>query len=224
GSLDERFDEIFASGYSVSVFTNFRLQKLWAKRLAADAPPGKRWFGATAATGPRNPVPDVPADNTTEQLGVSGPWHERLPHFRPDHLPSSGRELQSEYLVPRHHAVAALHVVRALRGQLIPVLQVAELRTVAADELWLSPSYRRETAAFHFTWVDDAAAVLPIVRALERGLAPFHPRPHWGKVFDMSPESVGAEYERMPAFRELIREFDPHRKFSNSLVDKYVVG
>jgi xylitol oxidase len=221
-NLDEHFDEIFASGYSVSVFTDFRMNRLWCKRLAQDAPPGESPFGATAATEPRNPVPDVAADNTTDQLGLPGPWHERLPHFRPEHVPSSGAELQSEYLLPRRHAVVALRAVRVLRDQLTPVLQVAEVRTVAADDLWLSPCYRRDTVAFHFTWVDDTAAVLPVVRALEQGLAPFQQRPHWGKVFDLPPATVAHEYERMPAFLELMREYDPHGKFSNALVAKYL--
>jgi alditol oxidase len=221
-SLDEHFDEIFASGYSVSVFTDFRMNRLWSKRLAADEPPGERWFGAAAAREPRNPVPGVPADNTTEQLGVTGPWHQRLPHFRAEHVPSSGAELQSEYLLPRHQAVAALRAVRTVRDQLTPVLQVAEIRTVAADELWLSPSYRRDTVALHFTWIDDTPAVLPVVRALERALAPFEARPHWGKVFEMAPATVRAEYERMPDFGELMREYDPHGKFSNVLTDDYL--
>ena len=221
-SLDEHFDEIFASGYSVSVFTDFRMNRLWSKRLAADAPPPQHWFGAMAAPVPRNPVPGVPADNTTEQLGVPGPWHERLPHFRADHIPSSGAEQQSEYLLPRHHAVAALRAVRVLRDQFAPVLQVAEVRTVAADDLWLSPSYRRDTVGLHFTWIDDTPAVLPVVQAVEQQLAPFSPRPHWGKVFAMTPAAVCAQYERMPDFRELMGEYDPRGKFGNSLTDEYL--
>jgi xylitol oxidase len=223
-SLDEHFDEIFESGYSVSVFTDFRMNRLWCKRAAQDAAPGQTWFGATAAPEPRNPVPGVSALNTTQQLGVAGPWHERLPHFRLEHTPSSGAELQSEYLLPRHEAVAAVRELRTLREQLTPVLQVAEIRTVAADELWLSPSYRRDTVALHFTWVDDTPAVLPVVPALEQRLTPFDPRPHWGKVFEMPPATVRAQYEQMAAFRELMGDYDPLGKFSNALVDRYLTG
>jgi xylitol oxidase len=221
-SLDEHVEEIFASGYSVSVFTNFRVNRIWCKRLATDAPLGERMFGATAAPEQRNPVPGMSAANSTTQLGKPGPWHERLPHFRPEFTPSSGAELQSEYLLPRRHAVAALLEVRALREQITPVLLVAEIRTVAADALWLSPCHQRDTVGFHFTWVDDMPAVEPVVRAVEHRLAQYRPRPHWGKVFAIPPVVVRAEYERMPAFRELMREYDPHGKFRNALIDEYL--
>ncbi len=223
-TLDDQFEEIFASGYSVSVFTDFSTNRLWCKRLAADGTPGARWFGATAAAEARHPIPGMPAANTTEQLGAAGPWHERLPHFRADHTPSSGQELQSEYLLPRRHAVAALRAVRSVRDRVRPVLQIAEIRTVAADLLWLSPSYRRDTVALHFTWIDDMAAVLPVVRAVERQLAAFEPRPHWGKVFDLAAASVRAEYDQLAAFGDLIGEYDPDGKFGNVLVDEYVAG
>ena len=162
------------------------------------------------------------AANSTVQLGVPGPWHERLPHFRPEFTPSSGAELQSEYLLPRRHAVAAVRELRALRERVAPLLRIAEIRTVAADELWLSPSYHRDTVGFHFTWIDDTAAALPVVDAIEQCLAPFRPRPHWGKVFGMPPAVVDAEYARMPAFRELMREYDPHGKFRNAFLDEYL--
>ena len=221
--LDEQFDEIFASGYSISVFTDFRTNRIWCKRLATDPPPGEQMFGATAAPEQRNPVPGMSAANSTAQLGVPGPWHQRLPHFRPEFTPSSGAELQSEYLLPRRHAVAAVRELRALRERIAPPLQIAEIRTVAGDELWLSPSYHRDTVGFHFTWVDDTAAALPVVDAIEQCLAPFRPRPHWGKVFGIPPAVVESEYERMPAFRELIREYDPHGKFRNAFLDECLV-
>jgi xylitol oxidase len=125
--------------------------------------------------------------------------------------------------LPRRHAVAAVRELRALRERIAPLLQIAEIRTVAADELWLSPSYRRDTVGFHFTWVDDTAAVVPVVDAIEQSLAPFRPRPHWGKVFGMPPAVVDAEYERIPAFRELMREYDPHGKFRNAFLDECLV-
>jgi len=162
------------------------------------------------------------AANSTAQLGVVGPWHERLPHFRPAFVPSSGAELQSEYLLPRRHAVAALAELRNLRAQMDPVLQVAEVRTVAADELWLSPSYRRDTVAFHFTWVDEPAGVAAVVQAIEERLATFAPRPHWGKVFYLAPDVVAAQYERMSDFRALMLDCDPGGKFRNSFVDRFI--
>jgi hypothetical protein len=120
-------------------------------------------------------------DNCTQQLGVKGPWYERLPHFRLEFTPSAGDELQSEYLVPRERSVEALAAVGAIAERVAPVLQISELRTVAADELWLSPSYHRDSLAIHFTWIRDEAAVLPVVAAVEEALRPVQPRPHWGR-------------------------------------------
>ena len=209
--LDADFDAIFASGYSVSVFTDLGRNQLWCKRLAADPVPPLDWFGARPAAGPRNPVPGMPVQNATEQGGVPGPWHARLPHFRAEFTPSAGAELQSEYLLPRSHAVAALQAARELRDEITAVLQICELRTVAADELWLSPSYRRPTVGMHFTWVDDTAAVMPVVAAVEERLAPFEPRPHWGKVYLAS-----GRYERLADFTRLAQEFDPAGKFGQT--------
>ena len=209
--LDADFDAIFASGYSVSVFTDLGRNQLWCKRLAADPVPPRDWFGAGPAAGPRNPVPGMPVQNATEQGGVPGPWHARLPHFRAEFTPSAGAELQSEYLLPRSHAVAALQAARELRDEITAVLQICELRTVAADELWLSPSYRRPTVGVHFTWVDDTAAVMPVVAAVEERLAPFEPRPHWGKVYLAS-----GRYERLADFTRLAQEFDPAGKFGQT--------
>jgi xylitol oxidase len=209
--LDAEFEAIFASGYSVSVFTDMHRNWLWCKRPASDAAPPPGWFGARAADGPRHPIPGMPVQNCTEQGGVPGPWHARLPHFRAEFTPSAGAELQTEYLLPRSHAVAALQAVRELRDQITAVLQISEIRTVAADELWLSPSYGRPTVGVHFTWVDDTAAVAPVIAAVEERLAPFEPRPHWGKVHTMT-----GKYERLADFERLAHELDPDGKFGRA--------
>lgn len=160
-----------------------------------------------------------PAVNCTEQFGVPGPWHERLPHFRAEFTPSSGNELQSEYLLARHgDATEALYAIDGIRQTVAPVLQVCEVRTVAADEQWLSPSYGRDTVALHFTWVEDTAAVLPVVRAVEAALEPFEPRPHWGKVFEMPADVIRGRYPRIDDFTALARVLDPAGKFTNAFV------
>jgi xylitol oxidase len=231
--LDDHFTEIMASGYSVSLFTDWRaprLTQLWIKSLVdvnpdavattsvTPAPPitDEPWFTATPAPAARNPVPGVSADSCTEQLGVAGPWFERLPHFRPDCTPSAGDELQSEYLLPAEHAVPALHALRRIADRIAAAVRVCEVRRVAADDQWLSMAYRQDSVAFHFTWILDPAAVLPVVTDIERQLEPFGPRPHWGKIFTTQAADLHDRYDRLPGFLELAASYDPAGKFRNA--------
>jgi xylitol oxidase len=221
-AVEESIEEIFASAYSVSLFTNWRdssVQQLWLKDRV-DAPrlgeAPQRWLGATLAGDPRHPVPGMPVENCTQQLGISGPWPGRLPHFRMEFTPSSGAELQTEYLLPREHAVAALAAVGSIREQVGPLVQISEIRTVARDDLWLSPSYERDTVGIHFTWVPDVAAVLSVLSVVEDALEPFEPRPHWGKLFTTGAETLSKRYEKYGDFTDLMQSFDPTGKFRNA--------
>lgn len=212
------FEAVTSAAYSVSLFTDWRgprFNQVWLKQRG-DTAVGFPW--AAPASEPHHPVPGMPGINCTQQLGVPGPWHERLPHFRAEFTPSSGAELQSEYLLPREHALAALHALDSIRDDLAPVLQVCEVRTVAADTQWLSPAHGRDTVAFHFTWVPDAAAVLPVVARVEERLAAFAPRPHWGKVFSADPAELGARYPHATDFAALAQRLDPQGKFHNTFV------
>jgi xylitol oxidase len=169
-------------------------------------------------------VPWMPAENCTEQLGVPGPWHARLPHFRLEFTPSSGEELQSEYFVARADASDALRALASVASVVAPVLQVGEVRGIAADDLWLSPAFGGDVVAIHFTWVPDVPAVLPALRAVEERLAAFGARPHWGKVFTTPAATVRSLYPRLADAAALARRFDPHGVFSNSFVDEYAAG
>jgi xylitol oxidase len=215
------FETVSASAYSVSLFTDWRQSgfvQAWVKRRTDQPWGGFPW--AAPATEAMHPVPGMPAVNCTQQFGVPGPWHERLPHFRPEFTPSSGAELQSEYLLPRPYAVEALRALDGMREVIAPVLQICEVRTVAADPQWLSPAYGRDTVAFHFTWVEDTAAVLPVVRRVEEALAPFDSRPHWGKVFAVPPAVLRERYPRIGEFRGLAEELDPAGTFRNAFVSE----
>ncbi|MEV0631976.1 FAD-binding protein [Nonomuraea wenchangensis] len=204
------FDDIMAAGYSVSLFTDWRETRVWLKRAGdpGDEPPAG-WYGTRPADGPRHPLPAMPADPCTTQLGVPGPWHERLPHFRADFEPSgAGDELQSELILPREHAVEALRALFAIGERIRPVLHISEVRTVAADDLWLSPFHGRDSVGVHFTWIKDPEGVRPVLELVEETLAPFEPRPHWGKLFTRWPSCP----ER---FRSLAARLDPEGKFAN---------
>jgi xylitol oxidase len=220
-SISTSLLDMLADGYSVSLFTDWKgldANMAWLKRRADDPISGD-WFGAHPADGPRHPVPGMPAANSTEQHGVPGPWHTRLPHFRMEFTPSSGEELQSEYHVARSDAPAAIDAVAAIREQIAPVLQVCEIRSIAADHLWLSPNFERDSVALHFTWIPDTDAVLPVVGAVEAQLAPLAARPHWGKVFTTAPASLRTLFPRLSDFASLVARFDPAGTFRNQWLD-----
>ncbi|HJP76511.1 MAG TPA: FAD-binding protein [Pseudonocardiaceae bacterium] len=220
--LDEigaSFDAVFGSAYSVSAFTGWASGEavVWQKRRVGEPDPG--WRGAHPATEPVNPVPNMPATNATQQLGLAGPWHERLPHFRPEFTPSAGEELQSEFFLPRTEAGRAVAALREIGELIESVLQISEIRTVRGDDLWLSPSYHRDSVTFHFTWVKDELAVAPVLAQVEQRLLPLGARPHWGKLTSIPANQIVASYPCAPDFAALLRRFDPDGKFRNSFVD-----
>ncbi|WP_138444964.1 D-arabinono-1,4-lactone oxidase [Sinomonas susongensis] len=221
----EDYDSVAGDGYSVSLFTDYAgdtVPQVWRKvRLDAEPGPAPTQFhGARPATRPRHPLPEMDAVNCTQQLDVPGPWLDRLPHFRHEFTPSAGDELQTEYLLPRAHAAAAFEAVRGLAGKFAPLLFVSEVRTIAADEFWLSPAYRQDSVALHFTWRLMQAEVEAFLPELESALAPFAARPHWGKVFTVPTAQLAELYPRFEDFRDLVAKRDPDGKFRNAYLDR----
>jgi xylitol oxidase len=227
-AVQDNFDAITGAAYSVSLFTTWQdpdvLDQAWLKRRAGvDAAAPADLFGATAAPADRHPLPGISAVNCTPQLGVPGAWLDRLPHFRLDFTPSNGEELQSEFLVPRQHAIAALGAVRALAGRIAPLLQVCEIRTFAADTLWLSGAYETDAVGLHFTWLKNQPEVEALLPALEAALAPFAARPHWGKLFSADAAALERVYPRLGDFRALAARLDPTRVFVNEFLEGTVL-
>ena len=222
--LFEHFDEITAAGTSASVLTRWgaEVDQVWVRSRVTDAPEAVRpdLFGARAATVDRHPILGLDPVNCTPQLGRAGAWSDRLPYFRMGFTPSSGQELQSEYLVPHEHAVAAIQAVRPLADRIRPLVQVCEIRTVAADRLWMSPQYRCDTVGLHFTWTLEPDAVARVLADLEPALAPFEARPHWGKLFLADATTIAARYERLPDFAGLLETHDPRGAFRNEWLDR----
>ncbi len=223
-SLKDHFDEILSSGYSVSLFTDWQNQNIsqvWVKRkVEADTKPlGADFYGAKAATKNLHPITKLSAENCTEQMGVAGAWYERLPHFKMGFTPSSGEELQTEYFIPRENALEAILALEKKGSLIFPQLMITEIRTIAADNYWMSPCYKQDCVAIHFTWKQNPAEVSLILPVLEAELTPFKARPHWGKLFTVIPLVLHERYEKLPDFLQLIKNYDPQGKFRNAYLD-----
>jgi xylitol oxidase len=222
--LAEHYERIVSSGYSVSFFTrwqNQQIDQVWVKQRGekGDASASKPdFYGARLAARNLHPIAELAAENCTEQMGASGPWYERLPHFRMGFTPSGGKELQSEYFVPRKDAVEAILAIERLRDLVSPHLLISELRTVDADRLWLSPCYERASASIHFTWKPEWESVRALLPLIEKELAPYQVRPHWGKLFALEPRHLQSRYEKLADFKDLLKTHDPHGKFRNEFL------
>lgn len=226
-SADDHLDQILSGGYSVSLFTNWDsgyFEQVWIKRLESENSFEPTYFEATLADSPRHMIPTMPFENCTTQLGIPGPWHFRLPHFKMEFTPSGGEELQTEFFVERSKGAAAIQAVRELKDQISPLLYVTEIRTVAADSLWMSPAYQQDCLAIHFTWRQLVPEVTALIPKIEAQLAPFQPRPHWGKIFSMNAQTLERAFPKMAEFRKLLQSYDPTGKFRNPFLDTYVFG
>jgi xylitol oxidase len=223
----EAFDEVMASAYSVSLIGDFGspvIRQLWQKT---------RVETVTAGHQQPEPVPETlhggtwyddaeePPDHAlTVRAGIPGPWSERLPHFRLDAPPSAGGdELQTEYFVERRHAVDALRTLRSLGGRISPHLHATEIRTAAADDLWLSPASERDSLCIGFTWRKHPTEVMALLPDIETALAPYDPRPHWGKLFAFNDHDLARCFPRLPDLLELRTTYDPTGKFTNGFID-----
>jgi alditol oxidase len=232
--LEHNLDAIFSAGYSVSLFTDWqhhRISQVWIKSKA-EIPDGgavlfkipAEFYGATAATENLHPLPGHDPTPCTPQMGIPGPWYERLPHFRMNFTPSSGAEIQTEYFVPRSRGYEAILAVEQLKDKITPHLFITELRTIAADNLLMSPAYQQDCMAIHFTWKPESDEIHKVLPLIEEKLAPFNAKPHWGKVFTMPPARLAQVYGNMPKFRELVTQRDPQGKFRNQFIDTNIFG
>ena len=230
-ALENNFHAIMSSGYSVSLFTDWRnknVNEVWIKsRVEEGSNPtdfAPDLLGATLATKNMHPVEDQSAENCTEQMGVPGPWYDRLPHFKMGFTPSTGKELQAEYFVPMEHGYEAMMAMEKLHEKISPHLFISEIRTIAADELWMSPCYGKACVSLHTTWKQDWDTVMGLLPQVEEQLAPFNPIPHWAKLFTISPAVLQTRYEKLNEFKALVRKHDPEGKFRNEFLDTNLFG
>ncbi len=226
-ALDAHFDEIMSSGYSVSLFTDWRgdtINQVWIKSVVGASPDlgGRQSFhGARPATRNVHPVGGDPV-NCTPQMGVPGPAYDRLPHFPIGSIPAGGGDYQAEYFVAREDAIGAVSALQAFGDRMAPHLMMSEVRAIAADDLWMSPCYEEPRVAFHFSFKPDWPALKALLPELEAVLEPFDPLPHWGKLFTMQPGTVQARHKKLDAFRDLLEKHDPGGKFRNDFVNRHI--
>jgi xylitol oxidase len=226
--LKDHFIEIVSAGYSVSLFTNWQsdsINEVWIKDKVnpeIEYRGMEEFFGAKAATKDLHPIIELSAENCTPQMGKPGPWYERLPHFKMGFTPSSGKELQTEYFIPRQNAVEAILAIQSLGKQIGPHLFISEIRTIAADELWLSPCRNQHSVTIHFTWKQEWDEVSKLLPMIEKELAPFNARPHWGKLFTMPSQVLESRYEKLPDFKKLVAHYDPKGKFRNDFLNQNI--
>lgn len=221
------FDALMGSAYSVSLFPHWNgdlVDQAWLKSLTSASPPPAEFYGGHPAKGEQSPVMGKDPSGTTPQQGVPGTWYDRLCHARIGAVPYVGYEYQTEYFVARKDAAAAMRAIKAIEQQLHPVLVVSEIRTIAGDNLWLSMNYGADSVGFHFSWHREWPKVEKALHVLEAALAPFDPRPHWGKLFVMDAREIQSRYPRLADFRDLGDRLDPHGKFRNDYIDTYVFG
>jgi xylitol oxidase len=223
--LKNNFNSIMSDGYSVSLFTDWKnknINEVWIKSRVepnetAAAP--SLLYGASIATQNMHPVETQSAENVTDQMGVPGPWYERMPHFKMGFRPSTGKELQAEYFVPMEHGYEALMAVEELHEKITPNLFISEIRTIKADNLWMSPCYKKDCVSIHTTWKQEPDIVKELLPLVEKQLEPFNPRPHWAKLFDMSPAVLQSRIEKLADFRQLVNQYDPNGKFRNEFLN-----
>ena len=229
-SLKDNFLEIMGSGYSVSLFLDWgsdKINEVWVKKIVVpnEVPEfPDDYFGAKKASVKMHPVPSMSAESCSEQLGVAGPWYDRLPHFKMEFQPSAGKELQSEYFVPLENGYEAMMVVREISEQIHPHLFISEIRTIQADDLWMSTAYQRDSVAIHTTWKQEIPEVMALLPQMEAKLEKFNPRPHWAKLFTIPFNNLRMGYPKIESFKELLAKYDPEGKFRNEYLNENIFG
>ena len=229
-SLKENFTEIMSAGYSVSLFIDWKkdsVTEVWVKKkIESGTTPEfpEDFYGAKLSTVKMHPVPDLDPESCSEQLGVPGPWFERLPHFKMEFQPSAGKELQSEYFVPMEQGLEAIMAVAEMSEQIHPHIFISEIRSIKADSLWMSTCFERDSIAIHTTWKQEIPVVMDLLPQMEAKLDPFQPRPHWAKLFTISKEKLAARYPKMEDFKQLLLQHDPQGKFRNGFINQHLFG
>lgn len=212
--------EVHAAAYSVCAYTVFG-DGITEVLVKSRVPDGAEDVPVPEALAGARRLPGTPGDDRrTARDGSVGPWWDRLPHFPIGSVPSHGSEVQSEHFVPLRHAAAALDALRGLADRIQPHLHVCELRTMSADDLWLSPTQGEDVLCIAFTWKKHPGEVAALLPDLESRLAAFDGRPHWGKMSSLDHAAIAGLYPRLADFRDLVARADPERTFASAFGER----
>ena len=134
--------------------------------------------------------------------------------------PRRVRFVEMEYALPRPALPEAFDALRRIvADSSVKVILPVEVRVSAADDIWLSPSYGRDSVyiAIH-QYV--GAPYEPYFRAFEQVCAGVGGRPHWGKLHWQDAASLASVYPRFADFQALRDRLDPDRVFTNRYLDR----
>lgn len=142
---------------------------------------------------------------------------------RSDRVFTSPRYLrfaEMEYAIPRAAATEALQRLRRMIDETgLRVSLPVEVRFVAADDIFLSPSYERQTCyiAVHMYRGTDYR---PYFSQVERIMLPLGGRPHWGKLHGLRADVLSGLYPAWDRFLAVRDRLDPDRTFANAYLDR----
>ncbi|MCW4352420.1 FAD-binding protein [Hoyosella sp. YIM 151337] len=190
----------------------------WAAEFLSYELIENRAFAALCRLGRTVPASVKPAGRIADAVLSARAYRDWS--YRVFATPRKVRMVESEYAIPRGALAEVLTALRSLYGRLAtPVAFPVEVRFSASDEIWLSPSYDRETAyvAVHQF---EGMPYLEYFREFEAIARAAGGRPHWGKLHTLASPELGALYPRFDDFVRLRDELDPSRVFRNIYTDQ----
>ena len=184
----------------------------WRRFLEYEVMENVAW-GALCRTGRAVPATIKPLNRfaaaTQSKRSYSGPSHDVFV------TPRRVRFLESEYAVPRESLLDVLAELRAGVARLAdPVMFPVEVRVAAADDIWLSTAYGRDSAyvAIHQYAGLPYADYFQLFESIATAVGG---RPHWGKMHGCSAAYLSSVYPRFADFVRIRDSLDPARLFAN---------
>uniref|UniRef100_A0A915D0Y3 FAD-binding PCMH-type domain-containing protein n=1 Tax=Ditylenchus dipsaci TaxID=166011 RepID=A0A915D0Y3_9BILA len=229
--LDTQLYNITHSGYAINMWSTFGtpgvLDQVWiTTKVDSNGVNAygnvSQLYGAPAATAQSSPIAALPPTYVVPQMGIVGPYYERLTDYDLGLSGQEGQQTQSEYYVDFDDFVPALKALQTLSAEINAVVYVALFRITEKDELWMSPQYKKTTMAIHFSWQPKLDQVMALLPKIEAALAPFNPIPHWGKLYTLKPEQYLPLLPKYPEWREQVELHDPTHKFRNKWLEENI--